>query len=177
MLKNRFETKDLGEVENIVGFDKKRESSKGNIEISQKNYINTILQKFNCLEANSVCTPLENNIKLLQIEEPITTEENNYMEKRPYQELIGALSYLSNSTRPDISFSVNYLARYNNSPRKVHWKAAKRILKYLIAFSDSDWANDIHTRKSCSGYVVTMCGGPISWKSQKQKSTALSTME
>jgi hypothetical protein len=48
-----------------------------------------------------------------------------------YRELIGGLSYISCSTRPDISFIVNQLARYSNEPRQIHWNLAIDVLRYL----------------------------------------------
>jgi len=47
----------------------------------------------------------------------------------------------------------------------------------MRAYADSDWASDVDDRKSCSGNVIMLAGGPISWESKKQKSVTLSTME
>jgi hypothetical protein len=47
----------------------------------------------------------------------------------------------------------------------------------LEAYSDADWAGDVVDRKSTSGWIIKLCGGVISWKSSKQTSTALSTVE
>jgi hypothetical protein len=72
--------------------------------------------------------------------------------------------------------------------------AIKRILRYLrgtsnlklklfpqgnnlVAFADSDWAGDILTRKSTSGYLVFYADCLISWKSKRQHTVALSTLE
>ena len=46
-----------------------------------------------------------------------------------------------------------------------------------VGYSDSDWAGDLNDRKSTSGYVFTVGGGAISWKSKKQSCVALSTAE
>lgn len=111
------------------------------------------------------------------------------------QEVIGSLLYLSGATRPDIAFSVNDLSRFNNQHSEPHWKAIKRVLRYLkgtvdlkirydrasdgemTAFSDADWGADSDTRRSCTGYVVVMSNGAISWCSQRQPIVALSTTE
>jgi len=72
--------------------------------------------------------------------------------------------------------------------------AAKRVLRYLkgtltrgivyrpppkglTGYSDADWAGDISTRRSTTGYVVMLNNGAIAWRSQRQPTVALSTME
>ena len=87
------------------------------------------------------------------------------------------------------------MASYCNEPTSVHWQMMKRILRYLkgtinlgimyqrdinpelIAYSDSDYAGDIDTRQSTSGYVSLKNGAPIAWKSKKQEIAAQSTVE
>ena len=46
-----------------------------------------------------------------------------------------------------------------------------------IGYTDFDFQSDIESRKSTSGYVFTLGGGAISWRSVKQSSIADSTME
>ena len=48
-----------------------------------------------------------------------------------YQSTVGSLMYLAVSTRPDIAFAVNSVARFNSNPQSDHWKALKRVLRYL----------------------------------------------
>jgi len=87
------------------------------------------------------------------------------------------------------------LSRYQSNPRLDHWKAAKKVLRYLqgtkdhmltyrrsshlevIGYTDSNFAGCIDTRKSTFGYVHLLAGGVISWKSAKQSFIAASTME
>jgi hypothetical protein len=111
----------------------------------------------------------------------------------PYSELVGSLKYIATRARPDISYIVNNLCRFVSKPAKEHWEAAKRVLRYLkgtktkgilfsttedlIGYSDSNFAGDPERRRSTSGVISTMAGGPVSWKSQIQKSTALSALE
>ncbi len=87
-----------------------------------------------------------------------------------------------------------YWARFSRKPSQTHWKAAKRVLRYLngtisvglvyqgdsdvLGYSDSDWARDIKDRKSTSGYMLfQIANGPVSWKSKKQVTVSLSTAE
>jgi len=97
--------------------------------------------------------------------------------------------------RSDISFAVGMLGTYQSNPGLDHWKAAKKVLRYLqgtknhmltykrsddlkvIGYIDSDFAGCIDTRKSTFGYIYLLVGGAISWKSAKQSIIAASTME
>ena len=50
----------------------------------------------------------------------------------PYMELVGALIYAQTACRPDVTQIANRLARYLSNPSEEHWKAAKRVLVYLL---------------------------------------------
>lgn len=111
-----------------------------------------------------------------------------------FRSLVASLRYLT-STRPDIVYAVEILSRFMEKPYQSHLQAAKRILRYLsgtrnhgilyshidnfnlFGYTDSDWAGDIETRKSTSGYVFYLGDGVISWSSKKQQVVALSTAE
>ncbi len=146
--------------------------------------------KLGMTNCKPVKTPVSNGSKLVKAnddEQPVHQEQ--------YQSAVGSLMYLAVSTRPDISYAVGSLARFNSKPTEKHWTALKRVLRYLkgtvnlgilyskaksdscIGYTDSDYAGDTGDRKSISGYVFVFCGGAISWKSQKQRCVALSTAE
>jgi len=97
-------------------------------------------------------------------------------------------------TRLDISFAVGVLTRHMKAPTYEACLAASRLLVYLKKsknkgllysgsslnlhmYSDSDWASDLDTRRSTSGYVTMMAGAPISWMSKLQSIVATSSME
>ncbi|KAL0315203.1 UNVERIFIED_CONTAM: Retrovirus-related Pol polyprotein from transposon TNT 1-94 [Sesamum calycinum] len=103
-------------------------------------------------------------------------------------------TYLANSTRPDISFSVSKLARYTSCPDKTHWGALDRVLRYLKGtvslaihygrfpvvlegYSDASWIAKNSGSNGCSGYNFTLGGGAVSWKSAKQTLITRSTFE
>jgi hypothetical protein len=92
------------------------------------------------------------------------------MSTRPYRQLVGALAWLALGTRPDIAFAVSSLARFGHNPRRVHWEAAKRVLRYLkgtrgwrltlggkvsqvAAFTDADWGSHRDDRHSVRAYI------------------------
>ena len=95
-------------------------------------------------------------------------------------------------TRPDLAFVTGLLGRYQSNLGIEHWKLVKKVLRYLQStnglmltyrrsdslhiegYSDLDYTED--DRKSMSGYIFTLVGGAISWKSSKQTVTISSTM-
>ena len=62
---------------------------------------------------------------------PQTDKEVEEMKQIPYKEAVGALLYISTSTRPDISYAVGQVAKFNHNPGFQHWKAVKRI-RYVV---------------------------------------------
>ena len=125
---------------------------------------------------------------------PQTLEEENMMRQIPYDFAVGSLIYVMLCTRPDIYYSIGMVSRYQSYLGLKHWQVVKHILKYLrrtrdymlvyhskdlipIGYTDSDFQLDLDFRKSTSGYVFTLGGGAISWRSVKQSCIADSTME
>jgi hypothetical protein len=92
-------------------------------------------------------------------------------------------------------FSVCMCARFQASPREIHMKATKRILRYLkytpniglwypkgaqfelIGYTNSDYVGCKVDRKSTSGCCQFLGRSLVSWSSKKQNSVALSTAE
>eukprot|EP00963_Diacronema_lutheri_P001541 scaffold101_cov567-Pavlova_lutheri.AAC.2 len=94
----------------------------------------------------------------------------------PYQELVGCLMYLAVSTRTDIAYATNCLARFVCTPNNNHVHVAKRVLKYLQGtksvgiwlgerspnflkgYCDANYGGCEETRRSTTGYVFTFHG-------------------
>lgn len=189
-LHGNFNMKDIGEATSCVGLSIRQ--GNGYIEIDQIHYVKQVLERFGMLNCKAACTPCDINQKLST---SMWNGDNSLVGKVPYQELIGSLLYLSGATRPDIAFAVNNLSRFNAKHSEAHWIALKRVLRYLkgtidmklryertamndmIAYTDADWGSDTDKRRSCTGYVVNMSNGAISWCSQRQSIVALSTTE
>jgi hypothetical protein len=70
-------------------------------------------------------------IKLSASMSPSTPEDIHAMHSIPYLQAVGALMYLAMATRPDISYAVGVLARFNKNPGLQHWKAVKHLFHYL----------------------------------------------
>lgn len=185
MLKKYFEMKDLGKATQCLGLNITYD--KNTVMLDQEKYIKEILTKFGMLDCKVAKTPVEVGLKFTSsLEEKFDC---------PYQQAIGSLLYLAQCTRPDISFAVNMLSRFNKEPKSEHWTAVKRIMRYLqgtkdlrlvytkdgnkniTGYCDADWASDMSDRKSCTGNIFMFQGGAISWCSRKQQTVALSTAE
>ena len=101
-------------------------------------------------------------------------------------------------TIPDLAFAYSQLSKFVQYPGIVHLEAAERVLQYVRAtydqgitycdpgtvmlnklsgWVDSDFASDVDTRKSMTGYLMSLNGGPISWKSSRQGGVTLSNRE
>lgn len=110
-----------------------------------------------------------------------------------YAELVGSLLFLANQTRPDIAFAVGKLARRVSAPTEGDMVAAKAVVRYLkgtrtmglvygqpcelAGWVDADFAGDTETRKSTTGFLFTLHGGAISWRSRLQNIVLNSTAE
>ncbi|UYV66792.1 hypothetical protein LAZ67_4002870, partial [Cordylochernes scorpioides] len=190
-MKKIFKIKDLGKINYCLGIRIQTEKD-GSISIDQEKYIEELLAKYRMKEAKPISTPMDSNSKLTKISS--IEGENEPVKRVEYQSLIGSLIYLSVSTRPDIAYAVSVLGQFSNDPRRQHWNAAKRVLRYLkgtlclkITYEktnetlygcvDADWGGNLADRKSQTGLVFFLAGGPIAWESKKQQTVALSSTE
>ena len=103
--------------------------------------------------------------------------------------------YLSVATRPDFAFAISHLSQFTTKYSEEHWKATKRVLRYLkktanfglcyrkepeeslVVHCDAAWGNCALDRKSQSGFVTVPAGAAVSWESRKQQPVALSSTE
>lgn len=186
-----FQMKDLGEPKMYLGMRINRDRENKTLTLSQSEYTEKILERFQMKECNAQDSPMitrqvkNREIKAREI------QENASATNAPYREAIGCLIYLAGGTRPDISYSVNYKSRKQTAPTEEDWKEVKRILRYLRgttskgltfraqeekleAFTDASF-RDCDDSSSTSGYVVKLYGDTVAWRSHKQKETGLST--
>jgi len=91
----KFKTKDLGPVTEILGICVEREGATGSIRISQDAYVKRIIEKFAMSYAKSVLTPNEAGIKLSRDQEATSKEEKEEMKRVPYRELVGQTGWSS----------------------------------------------------------------------------------
>lgn len=196
ILKQHFKMTDLGLANNVLGMRIDYDRQKKVICLDQRKYTEAILRKFRMFDCDPVKLPMDPNQKLTKEMSPKTDCEYEQMQSIPYQEAVGSILYLAQCTRPDIAFSIAIVSQFNINPGNAHWKAVKRIFRYLkgtldsklvfakdskyddlCCYSDSDWGSNFCDFKSCTGYVFVWQGAAISWQSRKQATVALSTAE
>jgi len=195
----KWKCKDLGPVTTFVGFQITRDRAAKTLIIHQTAYITRLLERFKLDKSNPTHLPIPANT-VLKLEPDIHPTNRNQplqpVETTVYRQAVGCLLYLTNCTRPDLSYPVGQLARHMQNPWIDHLRLVKQALRYLNGtrnlgiryqftgkrpnpydlYSDATWGSE-SDRISFQGWVVTRAGGAISWASQRQRSTALSSME
>ncbi|KAL6344420.1 hypothetical protein AAG906_039676 [Vitis piasezkii] len=145
----------------------------GKLWLSQENYIEKVLDKFNMGKAKPVNSPLGSHLKLSSKQSPSSEKEKEEMRKVPYASAVGSLMYVMVCMRLDIAHVVGVVSRFLSNPSKEHWAA----MKWILRCTDADMAGDDDSRKSTSGYLITFLRGAVSWQSRLQKCVVLSTTE
>lgn len=190
MLKQEFKMVDLGEAEMFLGLKIERNSTDGVMKLSQPGYTEAVLRRFGMSACKPASTPMEANLKLRKEKAEVNLEQ-------PYRELIGCLTYLVVTSRPELSAAVSYFSQFQCNPTQEHWTHVKRILRYLRGttnhglvyrraestvgqlegFADANWATDVNDRHSVSGYLLQVHGSTTAWSTKKQRTVALSSTE
>jgi hypothetical protein len=187
-LAKKFDVRDLGEASYFLGMELTRDREARTLKLTQRKLTGELIERYGLSSARARSVPLETGEKLTKDGEPLDTE------RFPYSELVGSLLYLSVCTRPDIAQAVGALARYMSAPTEAHWRAAVGVVRYLVGtategvafggskeelvgFCDADYAGDVDSRRSTTGYVFLMFGGAVSWSSRLQPTVAASTVE
>jgi hypothetical protein len=187
-LQRRYRMTDGGSVSWFLGIRIHYDIAAGELTLDQSTTVTRLIEDYSMSDCKPLSTPAAEAL-------PRSTDETHEtMRDKPYRALVGSLLYLL-FTRPDIAFAVNQLTRHLNNPSPAHWQAAKRVLRYLrgtsnlglqytrednpelTGYSDADFAADVDTRRSTSGYVYMLNGAAISWKTKLQPSVSLSTCE
>ncbi|KAJ9557532.1 hypothetical protein OSB04_012146 [Centaurea solstitialis] len=189
-----FQMKDLGEAAYTLGIKIYRNRSWRLIGLSQSTYIDKVLKRFRMDESKKGFIQMQHGIVLSKAQCPESSQDKDIMKSIPYASAIGSIMYAMLCTRLDVDYSVSVTSRYQQNPGEAHWVAVKNILKYLrrtkemflvfgdsedeisvTGYTDASFQIDRDDFRSQSGYVFTLNGGAISWKSSKQDTIADST--
>ncbi|XP_072149133.1 retrovirus-related Pol polyprotein from transposon RE2 isoform X2 [Setaria viridis] len=187
-LKSDFALKDLGELHYFLGIEVSKINN--GILLSQSKYSNDILKRTSMVNCKPCSTPIFITEKLSAYEGTTLSAED----ATRFRSIVGALQYLT-LTRPDIAFAVNKVCQFLHKPTTIHWKAVKRILRYIrftvalelgiirsrsslvSGFSDADWAGCVDDRRSTGGFAIFFGGNLVSWSARKQATVSRSSTE
>ena len=182
-------TKNLGEVKFFLGCEFIRDLEAGTIEISQESYIRSVPERFNICRTSSIPASLAIDSRSLK--------EDEGAGDVPFREVVGSLMWIASQTRPDISNAVRAAARHSHEQKRSHWKAAQKILNYLLEtahltlklkqdssedvgaleYVHDDFASKATDRRSVSGAMVFVAAMLVVWISRTQKCVSQSTSE
>ncbi|CAI7903933.1 unnamed protein product [Closterium sp. NIES-53] len=183
---------DLGELRSYHTDSVTWYRARRTITLTQSHMVHQVLQRFGFQFSSPQPTPLSTGHLLSA---PPT--DQSIQPSGPYPELVGCLMYLMTCTRPDLAYPLSLLARYvaPGRHRKVHWDAAKRVLRYLCSSSgmglvlggrgpvvltrhaDASWVDDLATQRSSQGYTFSLGSISVSWRSTRSSSVLSSSCE
>ncbi|CAI7931947.1 unnamed protein product [Closterium sp. NIES-54] len=191
-LQKRHTCTDLGELTSYLGLRITRDRAQRTITLTQSHMVQQVLQRFGFTYSSPQSTLLPTGHSL-----SVPPSDESVEPSGPYSELVGYLMYLITCTRPDLAYPLSLLARYvaPGRHRKVHWDAAKRVLRYLcstsgmglvlggrarvvlIGHADASWVDDLATQRSSQGYTFSLCSDSVSWRSTRSSSVLSSSCE
>ncbi|CAI7930434.1 unnamed protein product, partial [Closterium sp. NIES-54] len=191
-LQKRHTCTNLGELTSYLGLRITRDRAQCTITLTQSHMVQQVLQRFGFTHFSPLSTPLPTGHSLSARPSDESVEPSG-----PYPELVGCLIYLMTCTRPDLAYPLSLLTRYvaPGRHRKVHWDAAKRVLRYLCSTSgmglmlggrarvvltghaDASSVDDLAAQRSSQGYTFSLGSGSFSWRSTRSSSVLNSSCE
>lgn len=156
VLNKEFRMKDLGLISDFLGINVHQNLQKGITILSQKNYLQNVLQKFKMENCKPVMTPMDQNFNSKICDSDMRYDNNI---EKICRQMIGCLMYAVSGTRPDLCYAISILSRYQNCANKILLSSLKRLLRYvkhtinysliykcndtmLECFCDADWGGD-----------------------------------
>jgi hypothetical protein len=193
-LGSKFEMKDMGPANYVLGIRISRDRDSKLIYLDQENYLEKILKRFKMEDCRPVSTPVSKGTIPNKSMCPTNKIELEEMIAVSYAPAVGSLMYTMTSTILDIYYAVGLVSKYQSNSGKTHWQTMKQKFRYLQmtksmklcfgldeleikGFTDADFAGDTDDRKSTSGYVFLFGGIVVSWLSKKQGCVVKYTME
>ena len=189
-LAKEYDTKDLREVKTTIRWQIERDTAASTMKIHQSAFIRDLVIKEGLTDYNANVISIKAGLSI----EILDPEDYEEADLHTYQRLVAKLIYLSCGTRPDILFVIGQLSRHNADPRKGHFQAAKRVVRYLkrtikmglifgresterlprdpspyglIGYANSNFAEDPEERKLVMGYCFFLNKAVVSWSSKK----------
>jgi hypothetical protein len=174
-LSQQFDMKYLGVANGILNIKLNKDES--GITLKQSHHVENILSHFGYSGCKPSPTPYDPSLKLHK-------NRGKGIDQLRYSQIIDSLIYLDGATRSNISFAISKLSRFTSNPGNAHWCALECVMRYLRGtttyglhytgypdvlegYSDTNWISDVDETKVTSGYVFTIGGATVSWRSHK----------
>lgn len=199
-MKKRFDCDDIGELKEYVGCKIYHDREKRTLKITQPVLLQSLRDEFVLPDGEPPITPAIERTVLMRgkPEDHVSPDDQSV-----YRTGVGKLLYLMKWSRVEMLNSIRELSRFMSGATEAHMAAMHRAMKYCLGtpkrglllkpnatwngkpdfefeiqgYSDSDYAKDLETRRSISGYAVFMNGAPVSMKSKMQSCVTLSVTE
>jgi hypothetical protein len=180
-----FDMKDMDDADVILNI--KLIKGENGITLMQSHYVEKVLSRFGYKDSKPSPIPYDPS-RVLWKNKRIGRDQLRY------SQMIGSLMYLTSASRSDISFAMSKLSQFTSNPGDDHWRALERVMHYLVGtmdyrihysgypavlegYSNANWISDVDDLYDTSGYVFTLGGATVSWRSCKQTILTRSTME
>lgn len=186
----------MGEAQWFFGIRIVRDRQQGALWLCQDTYISTMANKYHLTRERRLEVPPVSIANLKPYTETATDEQ-----KHQFSAKVGSAQYVTTITRPDAAKATSHLAQFLSNPSSEHINAINQMTIYLYDirmraicylrlssapaelipqavqfFSDASYG-DNHDRRSSSGYICMIFGGPVDWRATKQKTVTTSTTE
>ncbi|RLN04065.1 putative gag-pol polyprotein [Panicum miliaceum] len=135
-LSSNFDMKDLDNASYVLGIEIHQNRSSGALGLSQKAYIEKVLKKYNMHQCSGTAAPVVKGDKFGQFQSPRNQLEIDQMSSIPYASAVGNIMYVQVCAHPDLAFITGMLGTYQSNPGMDHWKAVKKVLRYLQGTKD-----------------------------------------
>ena len=196
---SHFPGKSFGEARSVLGLRIERDRHQGTISISQPQLIDRALARFSQAGSARRKCPIPEGTSISSATSFSPVDADTAAE---YRSMVGTFLFIATITRPDLSYAASSLARYMAAPTIELYNLAIRVVQYLrgtahlklvfgarrakkdkmseqelevVAYGDADFANCIDTRRSITGFIITVDGAPCSWATRKQPVVTKST--
>ena len=188
----------IGDLEWCLNLRVKRDRVEGRMTVDQSEYVRDIVAKFRMQDAAPIDTPADPYVQLTKAMGPENDKDKEAMSRIPYSSAVGSVLY-TRLTRIDCLTAIAEVARFMHNPGQQHWKAVKRIIRYLKSthqwglcyratmepgqqwtltlYVDSSYANDPDKRRSRYGYIIFLNANPVSFGTGLSARTSSSTPE
>ena len=198
----RFSIKFLGEASWLLNMRITRDRTKRILWLDQQEYTESMLEELGMQQCKAFSHPgTPEELRKSHCPTDRSAEQLHMQRKIPYRRAVGLLTYLANTSRPDIAFSVNLVAQFAQNPGQIHWRAVVAILRYLsgtsdfalpfdgrlgevknekkllAVYTDASWGGCKDTGRSTTGWLMLFGNCIIDWNCHKQATVALSSCE